>query len=174
MPAGAFRGEPAFDPATDWPAVATMALGVAAVGMMFLDWSTSKILNREASDNGFDRDLMPAAPIILVILLIAMVAIAGWTIIVRRPKLLAFAAIPAFAALMVVIVMMTTLNKIGGDILSAIPGGSYSLGEGAWLCLVFTIFALGVCLVPLAQALKQAAEPAEPPRPPEFPHAEGD
>ncbi|MCF2532112.1 DUF5336 domain-containing protein [Yinghuangia soli] len=171
-PPEAFRkSEPPFDLASDWPAMAAIVCGAVAIGMMFLDWPTAKVLRRESGDSGFDRSLMPAAPIILVILLVAVVAVAGYSMLAKKHWLLLLAAVPAFAALMVVIVMMTTLSKIGDDILESIPGGSFSLGAGAWLCLVFTILALAASLVPGLDLLKRPA-PAAPPA--EFPHADGD
>lgn len=191
---------PAFNLAEDWPAIAVMVAGAAAVGMMFPDWSISKLFNQEEGVNGFNRDLMPAAPIMLVILLAAVVAIAGYSLLTRRPRWLVLAAVPAFTALMVVIVMMTTLSEIGDSILGSIPGGSFELGAGAYLCLVFTLLALCASLYPLLMMLRNptmsnalgssraggewsatgtatraaASKRPAPPKPPEFPHAEGD
>lgn len=166
------RAEPSFDVSTDWPGLAAILFGAVAIGTMFLDWPTAKVLRRETSDNGFARNLMPAAPIILVTLLVLVVALAAYALLVKQPKLLMAAAVPAFAALMVVIVMITTLSKIGGDVLDSLPGGSFSLGIGAWLCLVFTILALAASLVPALEMFKRPAPAADPP--PEVLPAEGD
>jgi len=172
-----------FDPAVDWPALTTMACGIVAVAMMFPDWSISRVGRAEATANGFNRDILPAAPILLVILLLAVIAIAGYTLVARRPALLPLAAFPAFGALMVVIVTTSTLDKIGGDILGQVPGGSYEVGAAAWVCLAFTVLALCVSLVPLADTLRRAPPrgprqrpwgPEEPPRPPAPPSASAD
>jgi uncharacterized membrane protein len=149
-----------------------MACAIVAVAMMFPEWTVAKFLGQESTENGFDRSLVPAGPILLVILLVAVVATAGYTLLAKKPQWLLFAAVPAFAALMVVIVTMTTLSKIGGDLLGALPGGSSELGVGAWLCLVFTIAAVCLSLYPLVGMMRRPAPP--PPPSPEFPHAEGD
>lgn len=144
-----------------------MVSGAVAVGMMFPDWSVSKLFRQEQGVNGFNRDLLPAAPIMLVILLAGVVAIAGYSLLVRRPRLLVLAAVPAFTALMVIIVMMTTLSEIGDSILGSIPGGSFELGVGAYLCLVFTLVALCLSLYPLMAMFRQ-------PHAPHAPHADSE
>ncbi len=150
-----------------------MACGILAIAMMFPAWSIARVRGSEATENGFNRDILPAAPILLVILLLAVVTTAGYTLVTRRPALLPLAAVPAFAALIVVIVTTSTLSKIGGDVLGQIPGGSFEVGAGAWVCLAFTVLALCAGLVPLADRLRRRTPP--PPRqPPEFPRGEGD
>lgn len=140
-----------------------MVSGAVAVGMMFPDWSVSKLFRQEQGVNGFNRDLLPAAPIMLVILLAGVVAIAGYSLLVHRPRLLVLAAVPTFTALMVIIVMMTTLSEIGDSILGSIPGGSFELGVGAYLCLVFTLVALCLSLYPVMAMFRQPVVPAAPP-----------
>lgn len=174
-----------FDVRTEWPAAAVMFCGVLAVAMMFVDWQTSRFRGESVSWDGFNREVLPAAPIILVIMLVAVVASAGCALLLRRPSQLAFAAIPAFTAMLVIIIVITTLDVMIGNPVRAV-GGTFEISAGAWLCLTFTILALLISLVPLGESLlaqqkqrqrqrqRQPVVPPKPAEPPQFPHAEGD
>ncbi|NUP35055.1 MAG: hypothetical protein HOU01_25595 [Streptomycetaceae bacterium] len=152
-----------------------------AVAMMFVDWQTSRFRGESVSWDGFNREVLPAAPIILVIMLVAVVASAGCVLLLRRPSQLAFAAIPAFTAMLVIIIVITTLDAMIGNPVRAV-GGTFEISAGAWLCLTFTILALLISLVPLGESLlaqqkqrqRQPVVPPKPAEPPQFPHAEGD
>ncbi|MDI2130401.1 hypothetical protein [Yinghuangia seranimata] len=172
------RKESVVDVGRDWPAAAVLLLTVLAFVMMFLDWSVLRARRVKVTDDGFDRSILPAAPVILVIMFVAVAGIAAYALASRRPRFLGFAAIPAFTAMLVVIIIMTTTTEVIESFTRGLA--TYELGAGAWLCLVFTILAFLVTLVPLAMWGREAMEqrppkaPHVPAAPPEFPHADGD